>query len=953
MVDSATAPGRGGSTALIPGTLLILGAIWLVFGRALGGELVYDDLLLIGANPALADLSRLPEAFSAAYWDFLEPAAAERIGYWRPLTAVSLSLTKALTGGGPTAFHGLSLLLHGLTALILWRLAAAFCALSATPARAETTPGDGFPGGGLLPLLAALIFALHPVQVESVAWISAVGGPLFGALGLAMLLAHLHWRRSGASGTPLLPALFFAAALLAKEQALALPLFLLALDYAIRPASAADQVGTSAPRPSLARALLPLLAVLALYYCARCLVFASPLGGFERITSHFGLGTGRLIELRFELLGGFLKLLAWPWHLSLFRPFRPLLPAGDGAWITALVFCAAYAAALVAAHRRRARTTVGLLLLLPASLVPVLTAVRSVGQFPLSERFLYLAVAGFALLLASLASRHLPRRLATALLALIALACGLRSHLRLPAWENEEALFRTAVAANMESPYAHWGLGRVMLDRYRETGHRPYLDEAQLEFLISLSGGWDYGEHMVDLAPERPLEARLDDMSRLVGTPPPNRSRDESVLVTVNDRLQANLGQAWCHLYLDALPENSGDMGRSRAVFKAVLQAFPNSHEAHTGLGCVQLADGQLPEAVASFDAALALHRGYAKAHHNRGLALSRGGHFEEAADAFLRAAARRPGHLTDLTAAARALLGAAGPAHLERAGQLIGRARALAPDDPQVLELQSLQLAGEGDLVSALVWSNRALEAFGSGGARTRERGQAQLHHGKLLLALDRKSDAVHALKEACRQLPQSFEAHYNLGVLVMGGGDRPAAMPFLIRAYGLRGRAPQDQAGAASLSGLIAALTEFAGQDANLAAALARQDETAGLDEEALAWIELALARRRAELTAAPDGGADGSDDKGSLRSLASDDAALLARLLVRLGRPARGRAALEEALTFTPDHFQAHHDLGQLLRASDPVAARPHLSRALELLGGQGFPAELEASIRAGLQ
>ena len=186
-----------------------------------------------------------------------------------------------------------------------------------------------------------------------------------------------------------------------------------------------------------------------------------------------------------------------------------------------------------------------------------------------------------------------------------------------------------------------------------------------------------------------------------------------------------------------------------------------------------------------------------------------------------------------------------------------------------------------------------------------------------------------------------------------LVGGGDRPAAMPFLIRAYGLRGRAPQDQAGAASLSGLIAALTEFAGQDANLAAALARQDETAGLDEEALAWIELALARRRAELTAAPDGGADGSDDKGSLRSLASDDAALLARLLVRLGRPARGRAALEEALTFPPDPFQAHHDLGQLLRASDPVAARPHLSRALELLGGQGFPAELEASIRAGLQ
>ncbi|MDP6838699.1 MAG: tetratricopeptide repeat protein [Planctomycetota bacterium] len=937
-----------------------------MFGRALGGELVYDDLLLIGANPALTSLGRIPEAFSSAYWDFLEPAAANGIGYWRPLTAVALTLTHALGEGGVTAFHGLSLILHAISALLLWRLAVAFFALRPLPA--SFTSGANapqvFPGGGLLPLLAALIFALHPVQVESVAWISAVNGPLSGALGLAMLLAHLAWRRSGTQGIPYLPALCFAAALLAKEQALALPLVLVALDYAT------TTEGESA-RSRLARTYLPLLAILALYYCARCLVFASPLAGFDRLTSHFGLGTQRLLELRFELFGGFLGLLAWPFDLNLFRPFRPVIPAGDGTWLAALLACAAWLLAFLTARRRRARTSAGLLLLLPAALAPVIIAVNSVGQFPLSERFLYLAVAGLALLVTDFAARHLPRRLALALLSFVALACGLRSHLRLPAWENEEALFRAAVAANMESPYAHWGLGRVMLDRYRETGHRPFLDEAQLEFLISLSGGWDYGPHTVDLDGRRPLEERLDEMSQLVGAPPADRHRDDSVLVTVNDRLQANLGQAWCHLYLDALPENGGDMNRSRAVFKAVLAAFPESFEAHTGLGCVELASAELSEAIACFDRALALHPDYAEAHHNRGQALARAGQHREAAQAFLAAAARRPGQAQDLIAAARALLEAGAATHLEQAGQIIAQAQTLAPGDHQVLGLKSLQLASSGDLVSALVWSTRSLEALGASGIDgnrgagrpsrpsrpSRQRGEAQLHHGKLLLALDRKADAVRALKEACRQLPDSFEAHYNLGVLVMGGGDRQAAMPFLVRAYGLRQHAPQNDAGAASLSGLNAALSEFAGQDANLAAALARQDEDAGQLQAALAWIELGLARRRAELAAAEEEAPAGVEAPGAtrlrLRSLASDDSALRARLALRSGRTQEGRAALEKALAWTPDHFQSHHDLGILLAQSADPAARPHLERALELLPAQQLPEKLRASVRAGLE
>jgi tetratricopeptide (TPR) repeat protein len=906
------------AAGLLPGFLLILGAVFLVFGRALAGELVYDDLLLIGANPTLSSLANIPEAFSAAYWDFLGPAA-ERIGYWRPLTAIALTLTHALSGGSVTAFHALSLLLHGIAALILWRLAA-------------TLFGDG-----PLPLLTALLFALHPAQVESVAWISAVNNPLFGALGLGLLLAHLRWRRTGAASMPWLPALLLAASLLAKEHALALPVVLLALDQAVGPPTGET---ASAKRTRLMHTWVPLFAVLALYHVSRCLVFGSLLGGFDRITSHFGVGVGRLVQMRLEFFGGFLQILAWPWDLNLFRPFRPEIPAGDGTWLVALCACILWLAAVVLSRRSGNRRTTGLLLFLPAALAPVLLAVRSVGQFPLSERYLYLAVAGFALLVTAVAARHLPRRTATLLLALLVAAFGLRSHLRLPDWANEEALFRAATANDMEqpSPYPHWGLGRVLLNRYQETGHQPYLDEALFEFLVSLSAGWDYGTARVDLDPRRPLAERLADMSVLVGSPPPDRHRDAAVLVTVDDRLQANLGQAWCHLYFDSLPGVGGDMGRSRAIFEAVLSTFPMSHEAHTGLGCVQMAQGRLDEAIAAFDAAIALHPDYAEAHHNRGQALFRAGRFGLAAEAFLRAEARRPGHLKDLTAAARALLDSDRPEDMERARRVIARARAVAGDHPEVLLLQSVQAARAGDLTSSLIWSGRAIEA-------APDHGPVWLHRGKILLALDRKPEAVTALKRACEELPGSFEAHYNLGVLVLGGGDRTAALPFLVRAYGLRGSAPADPAGESSASALAMVLAEFASKDPGLASALARVDESVGLPEDALAWVEMALDQRRATLAA--------EDGEPRFLSLASDDAALRARLLTHLDRPDEVRTSLEQALQWTPDHFQARHDLGVLLAGVDPQAARPHLVLALELLNTQTLEPGLRKVIRAGLE
>src|SRR6185436_4678582 len=140
----------------------------------------------------------------------------------------------------------------------------------------------------------------------------------------------------------------------------------------------------------------------------------------------------RELTLRLELFGGALGLLVWPAHLNLFREVRPVIAAGDMQFWLAIAAIALWFAAAVWAWKREHRTTLMALLFVPAALAPALLRVEAVGRFPLSDRFLYLAVFGVALLAASLALRNLPRAPATIALAALALACGARSYARVP-----------------------------------------------------------------------------------------------------------------------------------------------------------------------------------------------------------------------------------------------------------------------------------------------------------------------------------------------------------------------------------------------------------------------------------------------------------------------------------------------------------------------------------------
>jgi len=867
--------------------LAILLATAAVYGRALSGELVYDDRLLIARNPLIADLANLPRLFTSGYWDFLDLKEAQYIGYWRPLTAIVQALLWPIAGSRPLPYHAACLAIH------LGAVAAAYGIarrLSASAWLAGAT---------------ALLFALHPAHVESVAWISALNDPLFGCLALLSIERFLAWRARGSRGLPLLALACFSLALLAKELAAALVPLLVLLDLLRARAADEPERHLVAPPgwpgrlraalemlrvpPAPGRAYAPFAAAFALYMLARMLVFHSPWAGFERVTTDFMVGALRLVQLRVELFGGALEILTVPLELNVFRPFRPYLEPLDPTLVRAALFAGVYAALLVASVLRASRLALAALLVVPAGLLPALIKVQSLGVFPLSDRFLYLPVFGFALGVALLLEHAFTRRTATALLLLVGGLYAARSATRIGVWHDEETLFRTSAAQSPRSVYVQWGLGRVLLERLNATREPRYLGEAQAVF-----------ERAARLLEEAKQE-RTD------------------LMVSSRDYLQVNLGLAWCAIYAEDLSaaivmledlvkrieEIQAQEASARAAGVRVREQFLDLDRAYTALGVAQYKSGAFDKAEHSFERALELQPSAPETHANFGRMYAAQERWAEAAREFEASARLRPGDPEDrlLLAQAWQTLGKSAEAEAlatELVDELPRRAEPLI-----VLATGALR---RGDSGAALTFLERAL-------LLDPRNGHAWYQKARAFLLRNEPQDALTAFRNAVELEPRSFEAHYDCAAFLLAQGLVAEAKPYLLRAYELA--APEYR------EALRKNLAQLSFEDVAEPLALAEVDTRREQLGPALEWLERAL-------TLSPD------DD----RLLAKK-----ARLLRRLGRDAEALDTLRGCAERAPKDYELWSELGMYLHSLGRTEeARPALERALELGPPAGWPADM---------
>jgi protein O-mannosyl-transferase len=174
-----------------------------------------DDTDLIRGNIGfLQDLGNIPAAFARGYFD-VEGQTAGRKTYYRPLVIVSFMVDAQVRGADPHGYHLTNVLLHVLTVMLL------FVVLRRL--KAPDTPA----------LVLALLFAVHPANVQAVAWIPGRNDTLMAAMALASIIAFVEYRRTRRAGWLVAHAAALAAALFTKESALALPIVVVLLARAV------------------------------------------------------------------------------------------------------------------------------------------------------------------------------------------------------------------------------------------------------------------------------------------------------------------------------------------------------------------------------------------------------------------------------------------------------------------------------------------------------------------------------------------------------------------------------------------------------------------------------------------------------------------------------------------------------------------------------------------------
>ncbi|MFO1008689.1 MAG: tetratricopeptide repeat protein [Planctomycetota bacterium] len=768
--------------------LALVAAAAVTYLPTLDNHLVYDDLSTVQRNPLIASFSRIPAQFTSAMWDIVEPTDRHRVGYWRPLMNVALTFANVWGSGSARAFHLLSILLH----------AGAVCAAFALAWRLVKNVSIAF--------FAALLFALHPVQVESVAWVSSLNSMLFGMFALFALERYLAWRERGSKGAPWSAGACFLFALLSKELAIAVVPAVVVLEVA---RFLSGERAKDAPPTSFARSWLPyapFAAAFVAYYVARAAVFGSPLAGFDIVTTEYGFDAQRMALLRVELFGGFLALLAWPNPLVFFRPVQPDLTATSATLLPAWCAILVCAALIVFAWKKRAWLPLAALGLAVAGILPQVAGVKSAGIFPLSERYLYFAVFGAALLAAWTAFRFLPRAVATLLLVVVSAVFGARSFARAKTWRDDSTLFTTAIEQTTSSPYVWWVYGRTELELYKAAAKDP--TAGAVEHLNTARGAF-----------ERALELG-------------NRAQhgDGSILAVGSDFVQANVGLAWTLLY-EAEIDGYHDFDTPIQVLRNVVRRYPGEESAQTALGVALQHVGRFDEAEKAFQEALTINPLFPESWQSLGLVRLKRGNVSGAVTAFEKALALRPEHLDYVVWLARA---EAENGHADRALELLQRAAERNPDASAPLVWRATILAQRGQFDEAIELARRALEL-------DPDDGEAYLLKGRLHARVNETQSAERAFVRATELLPRSFEANYNAAAVLLQNPNFGVqrAMPFLVTAYQLR---PPGAAGD-TLRDTLRRL-EIAEPDVlwELASADAAREDVDG----ALDWIGRALSKK-----------------------------------------------------------------------------------------------------------
>lgn len=590
--------------------LALIGCVGALYARVASYDFVFDDIIHITENPVV----RRGLTWEGLAWALTTVHAAN----WQPLTWLSHMVDCTLFGLRPGGHHLVNVALHALNSALLF-----------TVLRRST-------GACWRAAAVALLFAVHPLRVESVAWVSERKDVLSGVFWMLTMLAYVRYARSPTAGRFAAVLALLGAGLMAKPMLVTLPVVLLLWDAwplgrwsGDRAAPAAVELPRSETpaRRSLAALVaekLPLLAVCAI--AAVVTLAAQSRGG--AVQSLTALPIGARIDNAMRSYLAYLGMAVWPVDLAFLYPHPAGVGGGmPGLTMTGLVAGAALLAVTGAAAvlwRRLPYLLVGWLWYL-GTLVPVIGIVQ-VGNQALADRYTYIPLIGISIIAtwgtADLARRWPRVRPLVAVGAVTLLGFWLvRTWAQVAVWHDELTLDTHALQVTANNFVAHNNLGRALYlqGRLREAAEH-------LERAVAIKPRFAEAHNNIGavLLQEGKLDAAMAELERALAIDP---------------------AYAEAHDNLGLVRFRQGRLDEAAEHFDKAVALAPSYAQGHYDLGTVRLQQGRLRDAGDEFEAALRLRPDYPEAHNNLGVVLLEQGKLEEAARHFEAVLALRPDH--------------------------------------------------------------------------------------------------------------------------------------------------------------------------------------------------------------------------------------------------------------------------------------------------------------------
>jgi protein O-mannosyl-transferase len=698
------------------GLLLIAAVVALtaaVFAPVRGYELVsVDDPIYVTDNPHLRGglgWHAVAGAFTSTYANF-----------WHPATLLSLMLDAAIFGVHPGALHTTNLLLHLGSTIVLFL---ALVRMTGASGRAA---------------LVAALFALHPLHVESVAWVSERKDVLSTFFWMLTLYAWAGYARTGSRRSYGLAMAWFAVGLMAKPMLVMLPCTLLLLD--VWPLGRAAPVGGPGVGGRL-KAWAPLLREKIPFFALAAASGVVAIVVQQRAGAVADLGSlplwPRVANAVIACVTYVLKTI-WPTGLMVFYPY----PATVAAWSLGLS-AALLVGVSVAAIRflpRQPWLAVGWFWFL-VTLLPVSGLVQ-VGSHAMADRYTYVPTIGLFLLAAwgaaALAGSGRTRRVVlVGVAAGTVAACAVSARAQVATWRDSITLWRHALAVMPGNYYAHNALGLVLTERSPA----------------------EAAEHFTAAARLMPNFPNADNNLGLLLA---GQGKTADAIAHYEEALRRSPGFALAHVNMGNALLKLGRAEPAVEHFRAAVRSNPRSAVALAGLGNGLAALGRTGEAAEAFEEALRLEPSLADAHYNLGNTMRRLGRLDAALGHY-REALRHGADSADVRNSLAVTL-----AGLGRTDEAVTALREAVRRFPASIEART----SLGNLLLAARQPEAAADEYREALRLSPESAEARTNLGTALFEMGRPVEALREHERAVQAAPRSADARFNLATTLLGLG-------------------------------------------------------------------------------------------------------------------------------------------------------------------------------------